>query len=63
MYLSISGGVDELLPLKELAGNSPYSQEYLSLRARQGVLDAVRIGKIWYSSKRAIEQYLSEHKR
>ncbi len=63
MYLSISSGVDELLPLKELAGNTPYSQEYLSLRARQGVLDAVRIGKIWYSSRRAIEQYLSEHKR
>jgi len=61
MYLSIFGGVDELLPLRELAGNTPYSQEYLSLRARQGVLDAVRIGKIWYSSRNAIEQYLSEH--
>ncbi|MCZ7383394.1 MAG: Fic family protein [Candidatus Methanoperedens sp.] len=61
MYLSISGGVDELLPLRELAGNTPYSHEYLSLRARQGVLDAVRIGKIWYSSRNAIEQYISEH--
>ncbi len=61
-YLSIFGGTDELLPLKELAKETPYSQEYLSLRARQGVLDAVKIGKIWYSSKRAIEQYLSEHK-
>lgn len=61
MYLSIFGGVNELLPLKELAKNTPYSQEYLSLRARQGVLDGVKIGKIWYSSKRAIEQYLSEH--
>ncbi len=62
MYLAIFGGTDELLPLKELAKETPYSQEYLSLRARQGVLDAVKIGKIWYSSKRAIEQYLSEHK-
>ncbi len=61
MYLSIFGGSDELLPLKELAGNTPYSQEYLSLRARQGVLDAVKIGKIWYSSRHAIIQYLSEH--
>ncbi len=58
MYLSISGGTDELLPLKELAPGTPYSQEYLSLRARQGVLDAVKIGKVWYSSKRAIGQYL-----
>jgi Fic family protein len=61
MYLSISGGTDELLPIKELAPGTPYSQEYLSLRARQGVLDAVKIGKVWYSSKRAIKQYMFEH--
>lgn len=62
MYLAIFGGTDELLPLKELAKETPYSQEYLSLRARQGLLDAVKMGKIWYSSKRAIGQYVSEHK-
>ncbi|MFZ3169970.1 MAG: Fic family protein [Candidatus Methanoperedens sp.] len=61
MYLSIYGGIDELLPLKELAKVTPYSQEYLSLRARQGILDAVKTGKSWYSSKRALEEYLSEH--
>ncbi|HUV81971.1 MAG TPA: Fic family protein [archaeon] len=44
MYLSIFGGTDELLPLKELAKETTYSQEYLSLRARQGILDAVKIG-------------------
>jgi hypothetical protein len=47
--------------LKELATGTPYSQEYLSLRARQGILDAVKTGKAWYSSKRAVEEYLSEH--
>lgn len=61
MYLSVFGGFHELLPFKKLAGAAPYSQEYLSLRARQGVLDAVKIGRIWYSSRYAIEQYLSEH--
>ncbi len=61
MYLSIFGGVNQLLPLKELAQNTPYSQEYLSLRARQGVLDAAKLGKTWYSTRYAIEQYLSEH--
>ncbi|VVB54840.1 Fic/DOC family protein [uncultured archaeon] len=61
MYLSIYGGIDELLPLKELAKGTPYSQEYLSLRARQGILDAVKTGKAWYSSKRAVEEYLSKH--
>lgn len=58
LYLAIFGGTDELLPLKGLAKETTYSQEYLSLRARQGVLDAVKIGKIWYSSKRSIEQYV-----
>ena len=61
IYLSITGGNEELLPLKELAPITPYSQEYLSLRARKGLLDAVKMGKTWYSSKRAVEQYLSEH--
>ncbi len=61
LYLSISGGTDELLTLKELAPMTPYSQEYLSLRARQGLLDAVKMGKTWYSSKSAVEQYLSNH--
>ncbi len=61
MYLSIFGGADELLPLKELARETHHSQEYLSLRARQGALDAVKMGKIWYSSKRAVDQYMSEH--
>ena len=61
LYLSVSGGKDELLPLKELASMTPYSQEYLSLRARQGILDAVKIGKTWYSSKNSIEQYIYKH--
>ncbi len=54
-YLSVFGEDDELVPLKELAKENPYSQEYLSLRARQGVLDAVKIGKVWYSSRHAIK--------
>lgn len=57
-YLSVFGGEDELLPLKELAKDSPYSQEYLSLRARQGELDAVKIGRVWHSTKRALREYM-----
>lgn len=63
MYLSTFGGINELLPLKELAKSTSYSQEYLSLRARQGVLDAAKLGNTWYSTRYAIEQYLSEHCR
>ena len=46
-----------LLLLKELARGTPYSQEYLSLRVRQGALEGVRIGRTWYSSKHALAEY------
>jgi Fic family protein len=62
LYISAFGGKDELVPLKELAQGSPYSQEYLSLRARQGILDAVKIGKTWHSTRSAMEAYLKRKK-
>jgi len=63
LCLAIFGGKNELIPLSGLAEASQYSQEYLSLRARQGVLDAVKIGNVWHSSKRALEEYRKEHGR
>jgi len=56
-YLSSFIEEDRLISLKEIAAFSQYSQEYLSLRARQGKLDAVKIDNIWYSSKRAVKDY------
>ncbi|SES85572.1 Fic family protein [Methanococcoides vulcani] len=60
-YLSVYGGKDELIPLRELIVQTPYSQEYLSLRARQGILDAVKIGNVWYSSQNSIKKYMLKH--
>jgi Fic family protein len=57
-YLSSFIDDDRLITLKEIAEFSPYSQEYLSLRARQNKLDAIKIENIWYSSKRALKYYL-----
>lgn len=57
IYLSMFINEERLITLKELAGHSPYSQEYLSLRARQGKLDAVKLEQIWYSSIRALNEY------
>jgi Fic family protein len=57
-YLSIFGKGDELLPLKELALDSKYSQEYLSLRVRQGRMEGVKIGKIWHSTRNAMKLYI-----
>jgi Fic family protein len=60
LYLSVFIDEDHLVPLKELAQHSPYSQEYLSLRARQGKLDAVKIERTWYSSMRTLKEYIEE---
>lgn len=57
-YLSSFFTEERLIPLAEIAEHSPYSQEYLSLRARQGKLDAVKMENVWYSSKRALKEYM-----
>ena len=48
---------DELKPLKVLAARGPYSAKYLSLRAGQGVLPALKIGGDWRTSPRAHRFY------
>jgi hypothetical protein len=57
-HLSAFGGDEELLPLAVLSKDTPYSQEYLSLRARQGKLDAVKVGRVWHSTRRAVREYM-----
>lgn len=39
-----------------------YSQEYISLLARQGKIDAYREGRVWFTSKKAIEDYMKSIK-
>jgi Fic family protein len=62
-YLAIAGGRETLVPLRELAKISPYSQEYLSLAARKGHLDATKIGDTWHATRRALDEYCKEHGR
>ena len=50
---------DAWIPLREAAEGTPYSQEYLSLLARLGRLEAVKFGRNWYTSRRAVEAYLA----
>ena len=61
-YLSSFVEEERLIPLRELASVTQYSQEYLSLRARQGKFDAVKIEDVWYSSKRALKEYMQSMK-
>jgi Fic family protein len=43
--------------------NSPYGQEYISLLARQGKIDAHKEGRNWYTTKKAIEDYIDNRQR
>ena len=41
----------------------PYGQEYISLLARQGKIDAHKEGRNWFTTKKAIEEYMANRKR
>lgn len=61
MYLSAftkTTKKNELLPLSILAKETPYSQEYLSLLARRGLLPATKQNNIWHSSREEIKKYI-----
>ncbi len=46
--------------LAEAAKGAPYSQEYLSLLARKGQLDALKIGRNWHTTSAAVEAYRAQ---
>ncbi|MGQ7947524.1 Fic family protein [Flavobacterium sp. WC2509] len=43
--------------------STPYSQEYVSLLARTGKIDAYKEGRNWYTTKEAIDDYITTRKR
>ena len=49
---------DQYITLAEAAQGTPYSQEYLSLLARKGRLEAIKRGRNWMTTRRAVEDYL-----
>jgi len=58
--LAAYGGDDELMTVEHIAEGGPYSVEYLNQRAEKGLLDAVKIDFVWFTSIRAVERYLAE---
>ena len=54
---------NEYILLGELAKNSRYSQQYLSLLARQGKLHAIKKGRNWLSTEEALRQYIKNRQR
>lgn len=53
----VGNAEDELKPLKKLASKGPYSAHYLSLRAGQGKLPAIKVAGDWRTSVRALRLY------
>ena len=50
----------QFISLQEAAEISPYSQEYLSLRARQGKLQAIKRGRNWSTTKAWLQEYVAK---
>jgi len=48
------------ISLQEATQHCGYSQEYLSLRARQGKLKAIKFGRNWVTKKEWLEEYLGQ---
>lgn len=55
--LAAPGPEEEWISLQEAAEGTPYSQEYLSLLARTGKLDAAKQGRVWTTTRKAVEAY------
>ena len=67
MYINAMPGnsYDDYEPISSIVSepNFPYGQEYVSLLARTGKIDAYKEGKNWLTTKEAIEDYVVNRKR
>lgn len=66
IYLSnLTNTYDDYQPISSIVSEPgvPYGQEYVSLLARQGKIDAFKEGKNWYTSKEALNNYVNKRER
>lgn len=65
LYLESCGalGSDDYVLLSTLAKKFPYSQEYLSLLARQGKIDAHKKARNWLATEKSVKNYLKNLKK
>ena len=54
----------EYQPIADIVSDAdmPYGQEYLSLLARRGKIDAYKEGRNWVTNKQAIKDYMDRKK-
>jgi hypothetical protein len=50
----------QYISLKQASDFSDYSQDYLSLRARQGKLKAVKLGRNWVTTRQWLDEYVNK---
>ena len=62
---SIGGDYEDYEPTAAIAQDPaiPYGQEYLSLLARKGRIDAYKEGRAWLTTKSAVEAYMKEKQK
>jgi Fic family protein len=66
IYISnIEGTSNEFKPIPDIIKEPdiPYGQEYVSLLARQGKIEAYKEGRVWYTRKKAITNYQATRER
>lgn len=66
IYLgSLNNTYDEYEPISSIVEDEgiPYNQEYVSLLARQGKIDAFKEGRNWLTTKKAILDYIENRDR
>ena len=66
IYLSnADNSYPEYLPIQDIVGEeaTPYGQEYISLLARRGKIDAHKDGRVWYATEKAVADYIKGRKR
>lgn len=56
-------GKEKYFPLAELAKQTPYSEKYLNLLARQGKIEAHKEKRNWLATKEALKRYQQNRKR
>lgn len=66
IYLSnLTNSANDYKPIVEIVEEEavPYGEEYIGLLARRGLIDAYKEGKVWYTRKEAITEYMAKRKR
>lgn len=65
IYVNALTNNDDYKPIQDIVcePSIKYGQEYVSLLARRGKIDAYKEDGIWFTSKKAIEDYVQKRKR